>query len=147
MGQHFYNCFGCLTTPLLARLHGKLQACGQVRLAIQFDDGSSQEKEHTFLFPTADEGRIVRTLGRLLEGMHWQAAASTLSIALEQIQDAIAEQLTLFPPKDGNEEKIREVQRYLATRFGANRLRRALIAQPGAPLPEWRVGWLAEGEL
>jgi hypothetical protein len=33
------------------------------------------------------------------------------------------------------------VQRYLAARFGANRLRRAVMIQPGAPLPEWRTGW------
>ena len=41
-------------------------------------------------------------------------------------------------------QKLEEVQRYLAARFGANRLRRVVLSQPGAPLPEWRVG-LFEG--
>jgi hypothetical protein len=53
--------------------------------------------------------------------------------------------LTLFPLQNERESKLQEVQRYLATRFGANCLRRAVLAQPGAPLPEWRVGWLEEG--
>ena len=43
-------------------------------------------------------------------------------------------------------ENLCQVQRYLATRFEAHRLRRAVLAQPGAPLPEWRVGWLDEEE-
>ena len=130
-----------LVSPLLAELRGKLQACGQVRLAVHFDDGSAQERTRTFLFPTAEEGRVLRTLEQLLDGMRWHAASSALAVALEQIQDVVAEQLTLFPLEDDREGKLREVQRYLAARFGANRLRRAVMAQPGAPLPEWRTGW------
>jgi len=130
-----------LVCPLLAELRGKLQACGQVRLTAHFDDGSAQERERTFLFPTAEEGRVMRTLEQLLDGMRWQASASALAVALEQIQDAVAEQLTLFPLEDDRAGKLREVQRYLAARFGANRLRRAVMARPGAPLPEWRATW------
>jgi nucleotidyltransferase/DNA polymerase involved in DNA repair len=137
---------GRLTSPLLARLGENLQGCSQIRLTVQFDDGSVQERERTFLLPVAEEARIGRALGDLLDGMRWHAAASALSVALEQIQDAIAEQLTLFPLEDKREEKLQEAQRYLATRFGANRLRQAMMTQPGAPLPEWRIGWLAEAE-
>ena len=39
-------------------------------------------------------------------------------------------------------DRVHEVQRYLAARFGANRLRRAILTQPDAPIPEWRVGWM-----
>jgi DNA polymerase-4 len=143
-----------LVSPLLAELRGKLQACRQVRLTVHFDDGSAQEKTRTFLLPTAEEGRVIRTLEQLLDGMCWRTGPSTglrtgcigLAIALEQIQDAVAEQLTLFPLEDDRERKLREVQRYLTARFGANRLRRAVMVQPGAPLPEWRAGWLGGGE-
>ena len=58
----------------------------------------------------------------------------------------VVEQLCLFPLEDERRLKLREVQRYLAARFGGNCLRRAVLAQPGAPLPEWRVGWLEEEE-
>ncbi len=135
-----------LVAPLLAGLRENLRACGQVRLAVQLDDGTRQEQTRTFLFPLAEEDRVVRALSGLLDGMPWSAAAVGLSVILEQIQDVVAEQLALFPPEDERQAKLREVQRYLAARFGSNCLRRAVLAQPGAPLPEWRVGWLDEAE-
>jgi hypothetical protein len=62
-------------------------------------------------------------------------------VTLEQIQDAVPEQLSLFPGQAAREQEVDEVRRYLVNRFGANHLRRAALVQPGAPLPEWRVGW------
>jgi nucleotidyltransferase/DNA polymerase involved in DNA repair len=131
-------------SPLLAELRGNLQACGQMRLTVHFADGSTQEGERTFLFPTADETRVMLALEQLLTQMHWQAGATSLKVTLERIQDVVADQLPLIPGETEREQKLREVQRYLAARFGANRLRRAVLSQPGAPLPEWRVGWLEE---
>jgi nucleotidyltransferase/DNA polymerase involved in DNA repair len=149
-----------LVSPLLAGLRGNLQACGQVRLTVHFDDGSAQEQERAFLFPVANEERVIEALAGLLDRVQWhpvpsdsfptdsgvagRTGASGLTIVLDQIQDASAEQLTLFPMEDEATTKLREVQRYLAARFGSHVLRRAVLAQPGAPLPEWRVGWLDE---
>jgi protein ImuB len=130
-----------LVSPLLAELRGNLQACGQVRLTVRFDDGSAQERARAFLFPASKEDLVVRAVEQLLEAIHWPAPVVALAVALEQIQDAVAEQMALFPLPDERENKLREVERYLTARFGANRLRRAVLTQPGAPLPEWRVGW------
>ena len=139
-----------LVSPLLVELRGNLQACGQLRLTVRFADHTAQERERIFLFPTAEEARVMLVLRQLLDGLRWQAGAEALEVILERIQDAVAEQLSLFPAgpalsgAEGNERerKLRKVQQVLATRFGAHRLRRAVLAQPGAPLPEWRVGWL-----
>jgi hypothetical protein len=152
-----------LVSPLLADLRDSLQACGQVQLAVRFDDGGAQEKERAFLFPVSKEKRVVRALEQLLDGMHWRAAASALSVTLAQIQDVVGEQLALFPLEEKDQGKLGEVQRYLATRFAppekggfegiplenswGHRLRRAMLAQPGAPLPEWRVSWLDGDDL
>lgn len=146
-----------LVSPLLAELRGNLQACGQVRLTVHLEDGSSQERERTFLFPVAGEERVMLALGQLLDGMNWRAAATALSVSLGQIQEAVPEQLTLFSLQDPRQEKLRQVERYLATRFGtspfraspsgSNHLRRPVLAQPGAPLPEWRVAWVRGDEL
>jgi DNA polymerase IV len=130
-----------LTALLLAELRANLQACGQVRMAVRLDDGSAQERIRTFLFPTAGEDLVVRAVEQLLDTIHWPAPAVALAVTLEQIQDAVPEQIALFPLHDEREGKLREVERYLNARFGANRLRRAVLSQPGAPLPEWRVGW------
>jgi nucleotidyltransferase/DNA polymerase involved in DNA repair len=135
-----------LVSPLLACLQGRLLACGQIRLTAWFENGDTQEKERAFLLPTSDDGRVLQALEGLLDGMRWQAGAAALSVALEQIQDTVPEQLTLFPLRDEQEGKLQEAQRYLVTRFGANHLRRAVLTQPGAPLPEWRASWQVEDE-
>lgn len=135
---------GRLVAPLLAGVRERLQACGQVRLALAFEDGSAQEGTRSFLFPTADEALVERAVAQLLDRMRWPAAAVALTVTLEQIQDVVLEQLTLFPGESDRERKLQEVQRYLAARFGANRLRRAALLRPDAPLPEWRVGWVDE---
>lgn len=135
-----------LVSPLLAGLRGNLQACGQVQLVVQFDDGSSQERERNFLFPISEEDRMLRVLEQLLDRMRWPAGATGAAVTLAQIQDTAVEQLPLFPLEDQQASKLREVQSYLASRFGPNVLRRAVLAQSGAPLPEWRTGWLEGGD-
>jgi protein ImuB len=140
-----------VVSPLLARLRGNLQACGQVRLTVHFDGGGAQERERGFLLPVADQGRIVRALERLLDQLvcRGRLGVGALAVVLGEIQDVVPEQLRLFPmegeahEREG-ERKLQEVQRYLAKRFrisGGSHLRRAVLAQPGAPLPEWRVAW------
>ncbi len=131
-----------LVAPLLRELRQNLQACGQVRLTAHLADDSAQERERTLLFPTADEERTVLVLGQLVDGMQWRMGATALQIVLERIQDSPAEQLTLFPSRVEKEHKLLEVQNYLQARFGANRLRRAILAHPAAPLPEWRTNWV-----
>jgi nucleotidyltransferase/DNA polymerase involved in DNA repair len=133
-----------VTDPLLDSLRGRLQACGQVRLAMRFDDGSAQEKTRTFLVPVSDSAQVNRALGSLLDMMRWPAGAVSVSVGLAQIQEAMIEQLTFLPSENEHESKIREVQRYLAARFGASRLWRAALVSPSAPLPEWRVTWRQE---
>jgi nucleotidyltransferase/DNA polymerase involved in DNA repair len=136
-----------LVSPMLGDLREGLRACGQLGLAVQYNNGHTEERTRTFVLPTADEPTIVRALEQLVEKMSWPAPAAALNVTLEQIQEAVIEQLTLFPadarhPRgDERERKLCEVQRYLATRFGENCLRRAALVHPGAPLPEWRVGW------
>jgi protein ImuB len=128
-----------LLAPLSAALQGNLQACGQVSLAIHFDDGSTQERKRSFLIPVSAQEPLLQALEQLATSMPWPAAATGLAVALSQVQDALPEQTTLFPLQDEHELRLREVQRYLVSRFGANRLRRSLLAQPDAPLPEWRT--------
>jgi hypothetical protein len=135
-----------VVSPMLAELREDLKACGQVRLWSHCDDGNTWERTRTFLFPTADEALVMRALGQLLDNVSWQAAVITLAVALEQIQDIMMEQLALFPFENERERKLWKAQRYLVARFGTSRLQRTVIAQPGAPLPEWRVGWLLEEE-
>ena len=135
-----------LAAPLLTQLRGSLQASGRVCLTVHCLDGSVQERERALLFPTAEAGRVMLVLGQLLDAIRWRTGATSLHLALDGIQDSVPEQLALFPSETQKEQKLREVRRTLAARFGADRMRRAVLAQPGAPLPEWRVGWQTEEE-
>lgn len=137
-----------LVTPLLPELRDSLRGCGTVRLVVHLERGLTHERERAFLLPVSDEGRILQALEELLDttrgaGEGQPAGIAGLAVALEQIQDAVPQQLALFSLQDERGAQVQEVQRYLATRFGANRLRRAVLTQPRAPLPEWRIGWQA----
>jgi nucleotidyltransferase/DNA polymerase involved in DNA repair len=134
-----------LVSPLLGDLRENLRACGQLCLTVQYSNGQTEERTRTFMAPTADEPNIVRALERLVDKMSWPAPAAALTVTLAQIEEAVFEQLALFPGENERARKLYEVQRYLAARFGANCLRRTALVHPGAPLPEWRVGWV-EGD-
>jgi nucleotidyltransferase/DNA polymerase involved in DNA repair len=136
-----------LVSPLLGELRESLRACGQLCLAIRYNNGYIEERSRTFLLPTVDETAIASALEQLADKMSWPAPVVALTVTLDQIQEIVIEQLTLFPGENERKRKLREVQRYLAARFGANCLRRAAMVYPGAPLPEWRVGWAEAGEL
>lgn len=129
-------------SPTLVELQDNLQACGRMGLTVKFDDKDVQKRVRVFLTPTANQSLVLQALGQLLDEMQWHAAAIALTVTLEKIQDVVAEQLSLFPVQDEKKEKLRQVHRYLVTRYGAARLKRVILSQPGAPLPEWRVGWL-----
>ena len=76
----------------------------------------------------------------------WPTGAIALSVSLGQIQDAVMEQLSLFPAENAAEIKLREAHRYLSLRFGASHLWRTALIRPGAPLAEWRASWQREEE-
>jgi protein ImuB len=131
---------------LVQELGSQFVACGRLRLVVRLGDGSAIEHVRTFLFPVSDRQRIGRAVVDLLDGVQGKGGAATteiaaISVALEQIQEAVMEQLTLFSDGHSDDQDLRQVQRYLVTRFGASHLRRAALMQPQAPLPEWRAVW------
>jgi len=135
-----------LVHPLLEELRLKLRACGRLRLVLCFDDETTAERTRDFLFPVADQGLIERALQDLLDDMQGMASITDVSVVLEQIQDAVLEQLSLFLDPDERARKLHQIQSYLTARFGASRLWQAALVHPNAPLAEWRIGdWQSEG--
>ena len=134
-----------LVQPLLEELRIKLRACGRLRLVIGLDDGTTVERMRDFLFPVADQGFIERALQDLLDDMQITAPIAEVSVALEQIQDAVLQQLSFVPDPDERSQKLHQIQRYLTARFGRSRLWQAALVHPNAPLAEWRIGsWSSE---
>jgi nucleotidyltransferase/DNA polymerase involved in DNA repair len=146
-----------MVSPLATALGDKLQACGQLRLAVAFDDNTAYERTRHLLFPTAELPLLARASAELLSQIQADAdrdggrdagcssairtGIMSVTITLAQICDAPIEQLALFPTESDNARALHRVQRYLTARFGAGKLRRASLAYPRAPLPEWRVAW------
>ena len=136
-----------ILSPLTAQLQTTLRACAWLHLAIHLDDGRVSEGTRVFVHPTAELERILDAAALLLDRVRWTAPAVAMHVALEGIQDAVFEQLAMFEADRQRDDQLRQAQRYLATRFGENRLKRAAVVHPNAPLPEWRIGWQLEGEL
>lgn len=137
---------GRLVQPFLEGLRLTLRACGRLRLVIGLDDGTTVERRRDLLFPVADQGLAERALQDLLDDMQVTAHIAEISVVLEQIQDAVLQQLSLFPDPDEHNRKLHQIQSYLTARFGASRLWQAALAHPDAPLAEWRIGnWQSEG--
>lgn len=144
--EHVLAAVSHLVQPLLEELRLKLRACGRLRLVIGLDDGSTVERRRDLLFAVADQGLIERVLQDLLDDMQITARIAEVSVVLEQIQDAVLQQLSLFPDPDEHSRRLHQIQNYLTTRFGASRLWQATLAHPHAPLAEWRIGnWQSEG--
>jgi protein ImuB len=144
--DHVLAAAGHLVQPILEELRLKLRACGRLRLVIGLDDGRIVEKKRDWIFPVADQGLVERALADLLEDMRITARMAEVAVALEQIQDAVLQQLSLFPDPEEHNQKLQQIQSYLAARFGASRLWQAVLAHPAAPLAEWRIGsWQSEG--
>jgi nucleotidyltransferase/DNA polymerase involved in DNA repair len=135
-----------LVQPLSAELQRKLRACGRLRLVIGLDNGNTVERKRDFIFAVADQGLMERALQDLLDDMQITARVAEVSVTLEQIQDAVLQQLSLFPDPDTHRRKLQQIQSYLAARFGASRLWQATLIHPDAPLAEWRIAnWQNEG--
>jgi protein ImuB len=156
-----------LLAPLVQELHAHLYACGRVRLSVECEDGAREawdgrprvaRQARVFVTPVTDEARLLEALEQLVPETRQVCGAigvSALEIALEELQDATGahtlgamEQLSFLPtgPAEAGEDELRQVQRYLAARFGASCLRRAIVQHPRAPQAEWRVGWVEVGD-
>jgi len=77
-----------------------------------------------------------------LERIAWRdAGASELTLTLEELTDAPAQQLTLFDPQDDDRARLSALLARLAARFGADAFRLASLADPDHLLLERRAAF------
>jgi len=109
--------------------------------ALKFRLLSSQ---HTFPRPTAALAPIRATLDALLERTAWRdAGASDMTLTLEEITDAPAQQLTLWEEATSPRAALTALSSQLAPRFGPQTFQMAALVEPSHPLPERRACWQA----
>ena len=97
--------------------------------------------EQRFPEPTQDAEAIERLLFARLERTPPPAAAARLEVELHGVAAAAGQQLPLFVPQAARDARLGWQLARLALAFGEDRLKRAVIADPDAPLAEQRFAW------
>lgn len=133
-----------LTEQLQAR--GLAAARGALRLELDLAfarPGTPRELavEQRFPEPTADVEAVERLLFARLERTPPPAAVARLELELAGAEPATGQQLPLFEPQAARNARLGWQLMRLALTFGEDRLRRAEITDPEAPLPERRWTW------
>jgi hypothetical protein len=97
--------------------------------------------ESRFPEPTADAEAVERLLLARLERTPPPAAVARLELELSGASPAAGQQLPLFVPQAVHGARLAWQLARLAVTYGEDRIRRAEIRDPEAPLPERRWAW------
>jgi len=97
--------------------------------------------EQRFPEPTAEADAIERLLFARLERTPPPAAVERLELELAGVQPATGLQLPLFVPQAARNARLGWQLARLALTFGEDRVRRAVIGDPDAPLADQRWTW------
>ncbi len=102
---------------------------------------SELDVEQRFPEPTADAEAIERLLFARLERTPPPAAVARLGLELDGTTPAAGRQLLLFTPQAARGARLEWQLARLALTYGEDRVRRVVLTDPEAPLPETRWGW------
>jgi nucleotidyltransferase/DNA polymerase involved in DNA repair len=141
-----------LVAAITAQLTGRGLAADRAFLIVDLDlafalSGTPPriEVEQRFPEPTADPEAIERLLFARLERDPPPAAVARLDLELRGTIPAAGQQLPLFVPQAARTARLGWQLARLAMTYGEDRIRRVVIADPEAPLPEARWTWRPVG--
>jgi hypothetical protein len=97
--------------------------------------------EQRFPEPTADPDAVERLLFARLEREPPPAAVARLDLEVRGTTPAAGQQLPLFVPQAARTARLGWQLARLALTYGEDRIRRVVITDPEAPLPEERWAW------
>ncbi|MBA2701391.1 MAG: hypothetical protein H0U58_06795 [Chloroflexi bacterium] len=137
---------------LVGALTGQLSARGlaadRAQLAVELDlafapagTPAGLEVGQRFPEPTADGEAIERLLFARLEREPPPAAVQRLELELRGTSPAAGQQLPLFVPQAARTARLGWQLARLALTYGEDRVRRVVLTDPEAPLPETRWRW------
>ena len=141
-----------LVGALAAQLTGRGLAADRAHLILELDLAFAPrdtppriEVEQRFPEPTADPEAVERLLFARLEREPPPAAVARLDLELRGTTPAAGQQLPLFVPQAARSARLGWQLARLALTYGEDRIRRVVITDPEAPLPEQRWTWQAVG--
>ena len=137
-----------LATALATQIDARGMAAAKAHLRLTLDlafapPGTPGDLavEQRFPEPTADAEAIERLLLARLERTPPPAAVERIELELAGVEAAVGQQLPLFVPQAARTARLGWQLARLALTFGDDRVRRAAIADPEAPLAEGRWSW------
>lgn len=141
-----------LVAAITAQLTARGLAAHRAHLTVELDlafapAGTSprMEVEQRFPEPTADAEAIERLLFARLEREPPPAAVQRLDLELRGTTPAAGQQLPLLVPQAARTARLGWQLARLALTYGEDRVRRVVITDPEAPLPEDRWAWQPVG--
>ncbi len=135
---------GALAAQVDARGMAAARATLRLTLEMAFARAGTPEElvvEQRFPEPTADADAIERLLIARLEQAPPPAAVERLELELAGVEPAAGQQLPLFVPQAARTARLGWQLARLALTFGEDRVRKAVVTDPDAPLPEKRWSW------
>lgn len=141
-----------LVAALTGQLTGRGLAADRALLTLELDLAFALagtlpriEVEQRFPEPTADPDAIERLLFARLERDPPSAAVARLGLELRGTVPAAGQQLPLFVPQAARTARLGWQLARIALTYGEDRVRRAVVTDPEAPLAEDRWTWQPVG--
>ncbi|MHB1133755.1 MAG: DNA polymerase Y family protein, partial [Chloroflexota bacterium] len=127
-----------LVDQLLPRLQADMSFCRRLALRLRLADGQELAATASLREPTQDAALLGRVARRLLAETEPTTGIAALSLTLDELGGPEGRQLTLFAPRQGGLAKLTAAVARLQASLGAGRLRKAVVLDPQASLPERR---------
>ena len=144
----FHRLAAALTDQLQARGLAATRAHLRLELDLAFARAGTPAElafEQRFPEPTAEVEAVERLLFARLERTPPPAPVGRLELELAGTEAAAGQQLPLFEPQAARNARLGWQLARLALTFGEDRVRRAVVDDPEAPLPERRWSWQPVG--
>ncbi|MDA8219997.1 MAG: hypothetical protein M0Z94_20540 [Dehalococcoidales bacterium] len=131
-----------LVDQLLPRLQGDYLFCQKVEVGLTMESGEVHELSAYLRVPTQDGGVIVRAAQRLILGALDRSGIMAINLSLANLGLGQSKQLSFFAPRQGRLDKLAGTVAQLQSRLGDGRLRRAVVRDAEAFLPERRFAFV-----
>ena len=133
--DNLLNSIGEALDSLSHRLRERWQLCGRVELSLQFDNGNSKKEVLGLRLPTRSKKTLLSLLRLQLEQARFESSISEVRITLSKLcKDG--KQLYLPTESARRRQQIAPVAREIRSRLGKNMIKRPILLDQEALLPE-----------
>jgi DNA polymerase-4 len=133
----FLNGIGQAMESLSTRLRERWQLCQRIELSFQFEGGTSMEEALDLKTPTLSEKTLLSLIRLRLEQARFESPVSAITISLSRLCKN-SRQLHLSNENTGKRRQIGPAVREIRDRLGKNMIKRPVLLQEEAFLPEER---------